>query len=59
MGEQFEPAPAILIVSKTVIPLALHHPHSMEDGTNIEVLDVHNWKKNNILGWDKEVGICK
>ena len=26
MGDQFEPAPAILIVSEAVIPLALHHP---------------------------------
>ena len=26
VGDEFEPSPAILVVSEAVIPLALHHP---------------------------------
>ena len=29
MGNQFEPAPAVLVVSEAVIPLAFHHSRAL------------------------------
>ena len=49
MGDQLEPAPAVLVVPEAVIPLALHH-----SGT----LLVHKSDGETELSVDR-VGICR